>query len=49
MKNGQRIGGVILMLLAALILIFKVTDYSVPGAITLLLVGVSLVATARRR
>jgi hypothetical protein len=49
MKNAQLIGGVILMLVAAGIFIFKVTDYSVPAAITLLIVGVALTATARRR
>ena len=48
MKNSRRIGGVILMLVAAAIFIFNVTDYSVPAAITLLIVGVALVATARR-
>ena len=47
MKNSRRIGGVILMLAAAAIFIFDVTDYSVPAAITLLIVGVALVATAR--
>jgi len=48
MKNSRRIGGVILMLVAAAIFFFNVTDYSVPAAITLLIVGVVLVATARR-
>ena len=48
MKNAQLIGGVILMLLAAGLFIFKVTDSSVPAAVTLLVVGVALVATARR-
>jgi len=48
MKNAQLVGGVILLLLAALVFISKVTDYSVPVAITLLIVGVALVATARR-
>jgi hypothetical protein len=48
MKNSRLIGGVILMLLAAAIFFFNVTDYSVPVAITLLIVGITLAATARR-
>lgn len=48
MKNSRRIGGVILLLLAAVIFFFNVTDYFVPAAITLLIIGVALVATARR-
>ena len=48
MKNSRLIGGVILMLVAAGIFFFNVTDYSVPAAITLLLVGIALTATARK-
>jgi len=48
MKNSRLIGGVILMLVAAGIFFFNVTDYSVPAAITLLIIGVALAATARR-
>jgi hypothetical protein len=49
MKNSRLIGGVILMLAAAGIFIFNVTDYSVPAAVTLLIVGIALAATSRRR
>ena len=45
MKISRLIGGVILMLVAAAIFFF---DYSVPVAITLLIVGIALTATARR-
>ena len=48
MKNSRRIGGVILMLAAAGIFTFNVTDYYTPAAITLLIVGSALVATAKR-
>ena len=48
MKNSRLIGGVILMLLAAAIFFFNITDYSIPVAITSLIVGIALVATARR-
>jgi hypothetical protein len=47
-KNSRLIGGVILMLVAAGIFFFNVTDYSVPGAITILIIGIALAATARR-
>ena len=48
MQNSRLIGGVILMLAAAGIFFFKVTDYSTPAAITLLILGIALTATARR-
>ena len=48
MKNAQLIGGDILLLLAAGLFMFKVTDNPAPAAITPLIVGVSLVASARR-
>ena len=38
-----------MMLLAAVIFSFNVTDYYTPAAITLLIVGAALVATARRK
>jgi hypothetical protein len=48
MKSSRWIGGIILMLAAAGIFAFNVTDYYTPAAITLLIVGMALVATARR-
>ena len=48
MKNLRLIVGVILMLLAAAIFFFNVTDYYTPIAITLLILGIVLTATARR-
>jgi hypothetical protein len=48
MNNSRLVGGVILMLAAAGIFIFNVTDYSVPAAITLLIVGIALAATSSR-
>jgi hypothetical protein len=48
MKNLRLIGGVVLMLLAAVIFIFNITDYYVPVAITILILGIALTATARR-
>jgi hypothetical protein len=48
MKNSRLIGGVIFMLAAAAIFFFDVTDFSTPAAITLLIVGIGLTATARR-
>ena len=49
MKNSRWIGGIILMLLSAVIFIFNVTDYYTPVAITFLIVWGALVATARRK
>jgi hypothetical protein len=48
MKNSRLIVGVILMLLAAAIFFFNVTDFYTPAAITLLILGIALTATARR-
>ena len=48
MQNARLIGGVILILAAAGIFLFKVTDYSTAATITLLIVGMALVGTARR-
>jgi hypothetical protein len=48
MKNPRWIGGIVLMLAAAVIFIFNVTDYYTPATITLLIVGIGLTATSRR-
>ena len=48
MKNSRWIGGVLLILASAGFMLFHVTEYYLPAAITLLIVGISLVATARR-
>lgn len=48
MKNSRLIAGVILMLLAAAIFFFNVTDYYTPIAITILILGIALTATSRR-
>ena len=48
MKNSRLIVGVILMLLAAVIFFFNITNYNVPVAITILILGIALAATARR-
>ena len=49
MKKGQLIGGIVLLVLAALIFVLLDTTASVPVAITLTVVGIALVATSRRR
>ena len=48
MKNSQLIVGIILMLLAAAIFFFNVTDYYTPIAITILIIGMGLTANSRR-
>jgi uncharacterized membrane protein YccC len=48
-KKAQLIGGVVLLVLAALIFLFLKTSASIPAAITLMAVGLVLVATARKR
>ena len=48
-KKAQLIGGIVLLVLAALIFLFLKTSASIPTAITLMIVGVVLVATARKR
>jgi len=48
-KKAQLIGGIVLLVSAALIFIFLKTSASIPAAITLMVVGVALVATARKR
>jgi len=48
-KRNQLIGGVGLLVLAALIFLFLETTSSIPIAITLTVVGIVLVATSRRR
>ncbi|MGD2178084.1 MAG: hypothetical protein PVG71_09710 [Anaerolineae bacterium] len=49
MKRNQFIGGVALLILAALIFLLLDTSASVPVAITLTVVGVVLVAVSRRK
>jgi len=49
MNNTRWMGGMMLMLAAAgIFFFFDATDYSTPATITLLIVGISLMATARR-
>jgi len=48
-KRNQLIGGIGLLVLAALIFLFLETSASIPIAITLTVVGIALVATSRRR
>ncbi len=47
-KRNRFIGGVALLVLAALVFVFLKTDASIPVAITLTVVGVALVAVSRR-
>jgi hypothetical protein len=48
-RRGQLIGGIILLAGAAVIFLFLDTDASVPGAITLMIVGLALVVGSRRK
>jgi phosphate/sulfate permease len=48
-KKAQLIGGVALLVLAALMFLFLKTSASIPAATTLTIVGLVLVATARKR
>ena len=48
MKNARFVGGILLMVAAAVILLLKATNVPLPVSITLLIVGIVLVATARR-
>ena len=48
MKRARFIGGVICFAVAAAIFLLGTTSESIPPAITLIIVGVVLVATARR-
>ena len=48
MRRNQLIGGIALLVIAALIFLFIETSASVPVAITLTVVGIALVATSRR-
>jgi hypothetical protein len=48
-KRNQLIGGIGLLVLAALIFLFLETSASIPVAITLMVVGIALIATSRRR
>jgi hypothetical protein len=47
-KNARFVGGLLLIVAAALVFILKATSVPLPVAITLLIVGIALVATARR-
>ena len=49
MKNSRFYGGVALLLLSALAFLFLSTDASIPVAITLMVVGIALIASSRRR
>ena len=48
-KRNQLIGGIGLLVLAALIFLFLETSASIPAAITLMVIGIALIATSRRR
>ena len=48
LKKARFVGGLLLIVAAALVFIFKATSVPLPVAITLLIVGIALVATARR-
>ena len=48
-KRNQFIGGICLLVLAALIFLFLETSASIPVAVTLTVVGIALIATSRRR
>ena len=48
MKNTRWYGGIVLILASAGFMLFHVTEYYLPAAITMLIVGIALVATARR-
>ena len=49
MNRSQFVGGIICLIAAALIFIFGTSDYSIYPAIVLMIVGVGLTATARKR
>jgi dolichol kinase len=48
MKNPRWIGGIILMIAAAVIFLFNLSGDLTPVTIVLLILGISLAATARR-
>jgi hypothetical protein len=48
-RKARLIGGIVLLVLAALIFLFLKTDASIPVAITLTVVGLATIVTARRR
>jgi hypothetical protein len=48
-KRNQLIGGIVLLVLAALVFLTLDTDSSVPIAAGLAVVGIALVASSRRR
>ena len=48
-KRNRFFGGIVLLIVAALAFLFLDTDASLPVAITLLVAGIALVASSRRR
>jgi hypothetical protein len=49
MWRFQFVGGLLMMVAAAILLLFAREDVSLPVALGLLVVGIALVASARRR
>lgn len=49
MVKGRFIGGLLMMVGAAILLLFADGDYPLPVAIGLLVVGIALIASSRRR
>ena len=49
MNRNRFMGGIVLLILSALAMLFLDGDASLPVAITLLVVGVALIASGRRR
>ncbi|NOH14510.1 MAG: hypothetical protein HND51_22960 [Chloroflexi bacterium] len=49
MNRSQFVGGMLLLLVAAVIFLFEVTSASVPVAITFTVLGVILIAISRRK
>jgi hypothetical protein len=47
-KRYQFLGGIALLILAALVFLILQNNNSIPIAITLLVVGIALIATSRR-
>ena len=47
MKRSQRTEGAVLLLTAALSILFEETDAFVPAAITLMVVGIALIVASR--
>ena len=49
MNKNRFMGGIVLLVLSALAMLFLNGDASLPVAVTLLVVGVALIASGRRR